>query len=76
MSRSAVQLRQMHRPIPFIRPSMSTAPLAWVTVTSRADVCWNQPDRHSFKAPPLQVLPPLSDVAALAVERRRKLPAF
>ena len=55
---------------------MSTAPLAWVTVTSRADVCWNQPDRHFFKAPPLHVLPPLSDVAALAVERRRKLPAF
>lgn len=66
----------MHLPVPFVRPSIATAPLARLQVVSRDDVSWNQPDRHFFKAPPLEVRPPLSDVAALAVERRRELHGF
>jgi len=39
---------------------------------SREDVMWHLPERHVFKAPPLNVRPPLADVAALAAERRRE----
>jgi hypothetical protein len=41
-----------------------------VQVVSHGDVSWNRP---VFKAPPLEVRPPLEDVAALAAERRREL---
>jgi hypothetical protein len=37
---------------------------------SREDVIWNRP---VFKAPPLDVRPPLEDVAALAATLRRDL---
>jgi hypothetical protein len=65
----------MNFPTPFIRPPITSEPLALVRVVSRGDVVWNQPDRPTFKAPPLQVRPPLADVAALAAERRRDLTA-
>ncbi len=66
----------MHHPVPFVRPSIAPEPLARVNVISRDDVIWNRPDRHCFKAPPLQVRPPLSDLADLAAERRRQRYAF
>jgi hypothetical protein len=40
---------------------------------AREEVRWNCPERHVFKAPPLDVHPPVADVAALAAERRRDL---
>lgn len=65
----------MNFPIPFIRPPIIAEPAALVRVVSLGDVAWNRPERHVFKAPPLQVRPPLADVAALAADRRRNLTA-
>lgn len=65
----------MHLPVPFVRPQITTEPLAMVCVISREDVMWDRPERPVFKAPPLHVCPPLADVAALAAERRRELSA-
>jgi hypothetical protein len=66
----------MRPTVPFVRPAITPEPPALVTVISRADVIWNQPDRHCFRAPPLHVRPPLNDVADLATERRREWYAF
>jgi hypothetical protein len=63
----------MHPSVPFVRPSITPERVAMVKVLSREDVIWNRPDRYFFKAPPLQVRPPLEDVAELAAERRREL---
>lgn len=60
----------MHLPIPITPPPLANPPPALVRVVSHADVTWNRP---IFKAPPLNVRPPLADVAALAAERRREL---
>jgi|GEM_PF-2763720 len=65
----------MNFPTPFIRPPIAPEPAALVRVVSPGEVVWNRPDGHVFKAPPLQVRPPLADVAALAAERRRNLAA-
>lgn len=59
----------MHLPTSFTPPPLTREPPALVrVVVSHADVTW---DRPVFKAPPLDVRPPLDDVAALAAERRR-----
>ncbi len=51
----------MHLPPPFIRPQLPTEPPALVHVVSaREDVLWNRP---VFKAPPLNVRPPVIDLA-------------
>ena len=64
----------MHLPLPFVRPQIATEPPALVRVIAREDVQWNRP---VFKAPPLQVRPPLADVAALAADLiRRNVPRF
>lgn len=59
----------MHLPQQFIRPQFPTEPPAFVRMVAREDVQWNRP---IFKAPPLDVLPPLDDVAALAADVIRK----
>ena len=67
----------MNLPVPFVRPQIDTQPPALVRVISREEVMWDRPDPHVFKAPPLNVRPPLADVAALAsaTGRRRDLTA-
>jgi hypothetical protein len=59
----------MHLPISFIRPQPPAEPPAYIRVVAREDVQWNRP---AFKAPPLDVLPPLDDVAALEADLIRK----
>ncbi len=56
-------------PVPFLRPQLPTEPPALVRVIAREDVLWNRP---VFKAPPLNVRPPLQDVAALAADLLRR----
>lgn len=63
----------MHLPVPFVRPQITDHPSAMVRVVSHEEIAWHSPARHVFKAPPLNVRPPLADVAALAAERRREL---
>ena len=46
----------MHLPPPFVRPQAATEPPALVRIVSREDVLWNRP---VFKAPPLNVQPPV-----------------
>ena len=48
-------------PVPYIRPTAATEPPALVRVVSREDVLWNRP---VFKAPPLNVRPPVIDCKA------------
>ena len=62
----------MQTPVHFTRPQIATEPPAWVRVISREDVMWHRPERPIFKAPPLNVRPPLEDVAALAAALRRE----
>lgn len=50
-------------PIPFHNTPAEEAPPAIVRVLTRDDVVWNRP---LFRAPPLNVLPPLADVAEFA----------
>ncbi len=63
----------MHLPVPFVRPQIAPEPPALVRHVAREEVRWNCPERHVFKAPPLDVHPPVAEVAALASERRRDL---
>ena len=63
----------MHFSIPFVRPQIAVEPPALVFVMSSKDVTWHLPDRPVFKAPPLNVLPPLADIAAFTAERRGEL---
>ncbi len=58
----------MHLPLPFVRPQLPSDPPALVRVMSREDVQWSRP---VFKAPPLEVAPPLDDVAQLAADVRK-----
>lgn len=53
----------MHLPIPFTRPPTAPEPPALVRVVLREDVLWNRP---VFKAPPLQVQPPVFDAKVFA----------
>jgi hypothetical protein len=55
----------MHLPPPFVRPQTTTEPPALVRVLTREEIHWNRP---LFKAPPLQVEPPLADVLALIAD--------
>lgn len=63
---SPVHLR-MH--LPFARPQLPVEPPALVCIVAREDVQWNRP---IFKAPPLEVQPPLADVASLTADVIRK----
>ncbi len=60
----------MPLPIPFSRPPVAPEPPALVRLVTREDVMWNRP---VFKAPPLEVRPPLEDVATLNSGLRREL---
>lgn len=55
----------MYLPPPIIRPQIAPEPPALVRVLTRDDLHWNRP---VFKAPPLNVQPPLADVLALVAE--------
>ena len=68
-----VHTSTMHFPVPFVRPQIAVEPPALVFVGSSKDVTWHLPDRPVFKAPPLNVRPPLADVAALTADRRGEL---
>ena len=57
----------MHLPPPFIRPQSATEPPALVRVVARADVMW---DRPVFRAPPLQVRPPVVDATVFSFDFR------
>lgn len=59
--------------IPFTPPQIATEPQALVTVVARKEVTWYRPERHIFRAPPLDVRPPLADVAELAATVRPDL---
>ncbi|MCX6956043.1 MAG: hypothetical protein NTV51_28230 [Verrucomicrobia bacterium] len=61
----------MNLPVPFVRPQIATEPPALVRIVSREDVAWNYRDRPVFRAPPIEVRPPLADVAAFTAELRR-----
>ena len=50
----------MHLPPPTVRPQAATEPPALVRVLSREDVMWN---RRIFRAPPLNVRPPVFDAS-------------
>eukprot|EP01035_Chromulina_nebulosa_P002716 gene2716-biopygen2279 len=56
-------------PIPLSRPPVAPEPPALVRSVTREDVIWNRP---VFKAPPLDVRPPLEDIAALTSDLRRE----
>ena len=58
----------MHLPLPFVRPQTATEPPALVRVVSREDVQWNRP---VFRAPPLNVRPPVLDATIFAADLRR-----
>ena len=58
----------MQIPVHFTRPQIATEPPALVRVISREDVMWHHPERPIFQAPPLNVRPPLEDVAASALQ--------
>ncbi len=63
----------MHLPPPFVYPESATEPPALVRAMDRREVMWNRP---TFKAPPLDVLPPLGDVAKLtSALRKAEFPA-
>ena len=62
----------MHFPPHFNRPESHIEPSALVRVIAREDVEWSQWNRPLFKAPPLDVKPPLADVAALAADVLRR----
>jgi len=49
-------------PTPIHESQPATAPVAIVRVLEREDMLW---DRPVFKAPPLQVVPPVADLAEL-----------
>jgi hypothetical protein len=55
----------MYLPPPIIRPQVTPEPPALVRVMTREDLHWNRP---MFKAPPLEVKPPIADVLALVAE--------
>lgn len=50
-------------PAPYHETPPAQAPAAIVRVLNREDIQWNRP---LFKAPPLNVVPPVADVAELA----------
>ena len=58
----------MHLPPPFVYPQTATEPPALVRVLSREDVLWN---RRIFKAPPLNVRPPVLDAKVFTSDPRR-----
>jgi hypothetical protein len=62
----------MHLPPLFSRPQQPTEPSALVRMIAREDVEWSQWNRPLFKAPPLNVQPPVADVALLAADILRK----
>lgn len=53
----------MPLPVPYHDSQPAEAPTAIVRVLNREDIQWNRP---LFKAPPLNVVPPIADVAELA----------
>jgi hypothetical protein len=55
-------------PIPFFRQQPLTEPPAMVRVVSREDVQWNRP---LFKAPPLNVQPPLNGANPFVTNLRK-----
>jgi hypothetical protein len=55
----------MHLPPPFVRPQTATEPPALVRVLTREEIHWNRP---LFKAPPLEVQPPIADVMSFVSE--------
>jgi hypothetical protein len=59
----------MNLPLQFTRPQLPNEPPAIVRAMAHEDVEWNRP---LFRAPPLNVIPPLDDVAALAADVVRK----
>jgi hypothetical protein len=58
----------MYLPPPFVRPDSATEPPALVRVLTREEIHWNRP---LFKAPPLEVEPPIADVMSLIADIRR-----
>jgi hypothetical protein len=58
----------MHLPPPFVYPQSTNEPPALVRVMDRREVMWNRP---TFKAPPLQIDPPVGDVAQLTAALRK-----
>ena len=63
-----VNFATMHLPPPVVRPQIATEPPALVRVVSREDVLWNRP---IFRAPPLNVRPPVLDKTAFAPDWMR-----
>lgn len=50
-------------PVPYHDSPPEQAPVAIVRVLNREDIQWNRP---LFKAPPLEIIPPVADVEELA----------
>lgn len=63
-----VNLIHVHLPAPISYPQSFTEPPALVQVVRREDVLWSRP---IFKAPPLNVKPPVSPLASLPAVSRR-----
>ncbi len=57
----------MHLPPPMDHQTPANAP-AIVRVLAREDVVWNRP---VFKAPPLEIVPPIGDISELVLAIRR-----
>lgn len=55
----------MHLPPPFVRPQTAAEPPALVRVLTREEIHWNRP---LFKAPPLEVQPPIADVMSFVAD--------
>jgi hypothetical protein len=62
----------MHLPPPFIRPQTEPEPPALVRVLTREEIHWNRP---LFKAPPLEIQPPVADVLSFVSDIPKIAPA-
>jgi hypothetical protein len=54
--------------LPFIRPIAAEEPPAFVRIVSRADAQWN---RRVFRAPPLEVPPPVVAITPKPADGKR-----
>lgn len=57
----------MHLPVPMDHQAPAETP-AIVRVLAREDLTWNRP---VFKAPPLNVVPPIADISKLVLSIRK-----
>lgn len=58
-------------PLPFIRPHVAEEPPAFVRTVSRGDAQWN---RRIFRAPPLEVPPPVVAITPKSADAKKTAP--